>query len=99
MWKLLASVAMLLLASALIYVSFSAGRDELTASQLLKRAHYGGQYILDCAFGPIPSGRELAAKLDGVVGVVEHGLFIGMTTAVVVGRASGVTVLTQDKPK
>jgi ribose 5-phosphate isomerase A len=59
----------------------------------------GGQYILDCAFGPIPSGRELAAKLDGVVGVVEHGLFIGMTTAVVVGRASGVTVLTQDKPK
>ena len=28
----------LLLASALVYTSFSAGRDELTASQLLKRA-------------------------------------------------------------
>jgi cytochrome c-type biogenesis protein CcmE len=38
--------AALLLASALIYVSFSAGRDELTASQLLRRAHPGGQYIL-----------------------------------------------------
>ncbi len=38
--------AALLLASALIYVSFSAGRDELTASQLLHRAQPGGQYIL-----------------------------------------------------
>jgi cytochrome c-type biogenesis protein CcmE len=36
----------LLLASALIYVSFSAGRDELTASQLLNKARPGGQYIL-----------------------------------------------------
>ena len=38
--------AALLLASALIYVSFSAGRDELTASQLMKKAKPGGQYIL-----------------------------------------------------
>jgi cytochrome c-type biogenesis protein CcmE len=38
--------AALLLASALIYVSFSAGRDELTASQLLRVAKPGGQYIL-----------------------------------------------------
>ncbi len=36
----------LLLASALIWTSFSAGRDELTASQLLKRAHPGTSYIL-----------------------------------------------------
>ena len=41
-----ALTAALLLASALIYVSFSAGRDELTASQLLNRAKPGGQYIL-----------------------------------------------------
>jgi cytochrome c-type biogenesis protein CcmE len=41
-----ALTAALLLASALIYVSFSAGRDELTAKQLLNRAHPGGQYIL-----------------------------------------------------
>ncbi|HWD64552.1 MAG TPA: cytochrome c maturation protein CcmE [Solirubrobacteraceae bacterium] len=38
--------AALLLATALIYVSFNAGRDELTASQLLSRAHPGGTYIL-----------------------------------------------------
>src|SRR5277367_5803685 len=36
----------LLLASALIYVSFSAGRDEFTASQLLTKAKPGGKYIL-----------------------------------------------------
>lgn len=41
-----ALTAALLLASALIYVSFSAGRDELTASQLLHKAKPGGQYIL-----------------------------------------------------
>jgi cytochrome c-type biogenesis protein CcmE len=36
----------LLLASSLIYVSFNAGRDELTASQLLKDAKPGQSYIL-----------------------------------------------------
>jgi cytochrome c-type biogenesis protein CcmE len=36
----------LLLASALVYTSFAAGRDELTASQLLKRARPGTTYIL-----------------------------------------------------
>jgi cytochrome c-type biogenesis protein CcmE len=36
----------LLLASALIYTSFSAGRDELTAGQLLQRAQPGRSYLL-----------------------------------------------------
>lgn len=36
----------LLLASALVYTSFSAGREELTASQLLHRARPGQSYIL-----------------------------------------------------
>lgn len=41
-----ALTAALLLASALIYTSFSAGRDELTAGQLLKRAQPGHSYLL-----------------------------------------------------
>ena len=41
-----ALTAALLLATALIYVSFNAGRDELTASQLLTRARAGQTYIL-----------------------------------------------------
>jgi cytochrome c-type biogenesis protein CcmE len=36
----------LLLASALVYTSFAAGRQELTASQLIKRAHPGTSYVL-----------------------------------------------------
>ena len=42
----LALTAALLLASALIYTSFSAGREELTASQLLTQAKPGQSYIL-----------------------------------------------------
>jgi len=41
-----ALTAVLLLASALVYTSFSAGRDELTASQLRARAQPGHSYIL-----------------------------------------------------
>jgi cytochrome c-type biogenesis protein CcmE len=41
-----ALTAAMLLASALVYTSFSAGRDELTASQLIKRAKPGDSYIL-----------------------------------------------------
>jgi cytochrome c-type biogenesis protein CcmE len=41
-----ALTAALLLASALVYTSFSAGRDELTAAQLLNRAQPGHSYIL-----------------------------------------------------
>ncbi len=42
----LALTVALLLASALVYTSFSAGREELTASQLLSRAKPGRSYIL-----------------------------------------------------
>jgi cytochrome c-type biogenesis protein CcmE len=41
-----ALTAALLLASGLIYTSFSAGREELTASQLLRQAKPGHSYIL-----------------------------------------------------
>src|SRR6185437_12216048 len=37
----------------------------------------GGHYILDCLF---PGGADLAGlapAIDGIVGVVEHGLFLG----------------------
>jgi len=41
-----ALTAALLLASALVYTSFAAGRQELTASQLLRNARPGQSYIL-----------------------------------------------------
>jgi cytochrome c-type biogenesis protein CcmE len=42
----LALTAALLLASALVYTSFSAGREELTVSQLVQKAKPGQSYIL-----------------------------------------------------
>lgn len=53
----------------------------------------GGHYILDCAFEQVASAEALAKKLDHVVGLVEHGLFIGMTAEVHVAGAAGVRVL------
>jgi len=53
----------------------------------------GGHYILDCAFGQIASAESLAQELDHVVGVVEHGLFIGMASEIHVGGPDGVRVV------
>lgn len=57
----------------------------------------GGHYILDCAYGPIPSPPQLQTLLDGTVGVVEHGLFIGMASEAVIGGHDGVTRLRHSK--
>lgn len=53
----------------------------------------GGNYIMDCAFGPIVNPKEIAHHLDHVVGAVEHGLFLGLTKEVIVGGRDGVRVL------
>jgi len=53
----------------------------------------GGNYILDCATGPILSAEALSSELDAVVGVVEHGLFLNMTSEVLIGTPEGVKSL------
>lgn len=52
-----------------------------------------GNFILDCRFGPIADPAALAAALDSRAGVLEHGLFIGLASEVIVGRPDGVEVL------
>ena len=54
-----------------------------------------GNWILDCAFGPIASPRDLAARLDARTGIVEHGLFIGLATDVIVAGPAGIRHLTR----
>jgi ribose 5-phosphate isomerase A len=56
----------------------------------------GGNYILDCAFGRLESASTLQRELDSVVGVVEHGLFIGLASLVLVGTSKGVKRLDQN---
>jgi ribose 5-phosphate isomerase A len=54
----------------------------------------GGNYIVDCTFEPAVSAAWLGRRLDHVVGLVEHGFFIGMTAEVHVAGGGGVRVLT-----
>jgi ribose 5-phosphate isomerase A len=49
-----------------------------------------GNLILDCQFGPVTMPGQLAAKLDARSGIVEHGLFLGLATDVIVANAEGV---------
>ena len=53
----------------------------------------GGHHILDCGWAELGPGAELARRLDGIVGVVEHGLFIGMAAEAIIGGREGVRVL------
>ncbi len=50
-------------------------------------------YILDCACGVIDDPEVLAAEIRGIVGVVEHGLFLGMAALALVAGEDGVTEL------
>lgn len=49
----------------------------------------GGHYILDCRFGQIADPAAIASQLKALSGVVEHGLFLGLATLLVVGKAEG----------
>ena len=47
-------------------------------------------YILDCHCGSIPDPEHLAAEIRSIIGVVEHGLFLGMATLALVAGEDGV---------
>ena len=53
----------------------------------------GGNYILDCTFGPLADPAALEKALSNTVGVVESGLFIGMADIAFVAGANGVETL------
>jgi ribose 5-phosphate isomerase A len=52
-----------------------------------------GNLIYDCPFGAISDAPALAASLSMVVGVVDHGLFVNMASALVIAAANGVRVI------
>jgi ribose 5-phosphate isomerase A len=57
----------------------------------------GGNLIFDCRFPRgIDDPEALEARLDGRVGVMENGLFLGMASAVVVAGADGVRVMERE---
>ena len=54
-----------------------------------------GNLIADCAFGPIADPRALAARIEGRAGIVEHGMFLGLATEVIVAGRAGLRRLTR----
>ncbi len=57
----------------------------------------GGNLIFDCRFPEGISDPEgLEARLDGRVGVMENGLFLGLASAVVVAGADGVRTVERE---
>jgi ribose 5-phosphate isomerase A len=55
-----------------------------------------GNIILDAKFGPINDPAKLAADLKARAGVLEHGLFIGIATDVIVAGKGGLRHLERD---
>ena len=74
--------------------------ESLGAKYVVRQTHSGEEYrtdqgnmILDCDFGPIADCVQLARALEARTGIVDHGLFIGLASVVVVAAASGIREL------
>jgi ribose 5-phosphate isomerase A len=65
------------------------GRPVLTDQQ---------NYLVDCDFGLIGDASDLAAKLKVIPGVVEHGLFLGLTDAAIIADGAEIIVLRPERP-
>jgi ribose 5-phosphate isomerase A len=55
----------------------------------------GGHWIIDGHFGSIPDPEALGDGLGRVPGVMEHGLFIGLASGVIMAGASGLAIIGQ----
>jgi ribose 5-phosphate isomerase A len=79
----------------------AAALEQLGARPELRRADSaqpfvtdGGNFILDCLFGPIEDPPETERRINSIVGVVENGLFVGRSSAVIVASQDGIDILT-----
>ena len=74
--------------------------QSLGAKYVVRQAADGKEYrtdqgnmILDCDFGQIANAPRLADQLNRQAGIVEHGLFIGLTQLVIVSSTAGIREL------
>jgi ribose 5-phosphate isomerase A len=61
-----------------------AGRDFVTD---------GGNLVADCRFAAIADAADLQARIKGITGVVETGLFVGIAAQAILGGDDGVVLL------
>jgi len=53
----------------------------------------GGHWIVDAQLGRITGAPRLAALLNSIPGVVEHGLFIGLVSTAMLSGPQGIRVV------
>ncbi len=53
----------------------------------------GGHLIVDIACGAIPDPEHLAASLNALPSVVDHGLFIGLSTLAILSRNGEIEII------
>ncbi|MDT8271580.1 MAG: ribose-5-phosphate isomerase RpiA [Desulfomonilia bacterium] len=77
--------------------------ENLGAMVRIRTGHAGapfrtdqGNFVLDCDFGPIKDPAKLAGSLKDHAGIVEHGLFLGMATDVIVSGPAGLRHLARN---
>jgi len=56
-----------------------------------------GNVLYDCTFGAITSAAKLAQALADIPGVVEHGLFLGLATTLLIAHPGEVEVIERGK--
>lgn len=59
----------------------------------------GGHWLLDARLERISDPKPLSERLSGIPGVVEHGLFIGMAQAAILGGPAGIRVVERPQGK
>ncbi len=74
-------------------LSVFGGRPELRLKDGIAFVTDNGNNILDTTFDHIADPRSLERSINNLPGVVENGLFLGMTDMVIIGRESGVEIL------
>ncbi len=77
--------------------------ESLGARAMIRKNKDGSQFvtdsgnmIFDCEFGPIADVTELAEKLCARAGIIEHCLFLGITSDLIVAGENGVRHLKRD---
>ena len=74
------------------------GSPVLRAANNVPALTDNGNNVIDCSFPSFAPLAEMDAKLNAIPGVIGHGLFLGMTTSVVVGYPDGRTEILGEQP-
>lgn len=50
-------------------------------------------YIIDCDFGALENPKDLEKDINSIDGVIDNGIFVGLTSEVHVGTENGIKIL------